>query len=246
MVDTTSSIIYGPTYQSTNFFVSLLLNTKSFMLNIILFLFFHSLAFFLLLPTCHFIFSYAFLNTTSASSCTLFILSANSVTFSILWQSLVKMTNKPLKVNWSTKYLMEITKELDKKFPINCYPIYTIYRWSILMINNSTLMAMYLLWVHNVYTIKWICHWHVPWCHVTTVMCLFIVQKQKQNKRNIKLRKINKKKRKIFKFQYTITLYSSFSPNISSHPQLFIIICHKWRHFGYWIYLVVYYKLYCY
>ena len=47
-------------------------------------------------------------------------------------------------------------------------------------------------------------------CHVTTITGLFIVQekqKQKQNKRNIKLRKIDKKKRKMFKSRYTITLY---------------------------------------
>ena len=48
-------------------------------------------------------------------------------------------------------------------------------------------------------------------CYVTTVTGLFIVQekqKQKQNKRNIKLRKIDKKKRKMFKSRYTITLYA--------------------------------------
>ena len=44
--------------------------------------------------------------------------------------------------------------------------------------------------------------------HMTTVTGLFIIQekqKQKQNKRNIKLRKIDKKKRKIFKSRHTIT-----------------------------------------
>ena len=47
-------------------------------------------------------------------------------------------------------------------------------------------------------------------CYVTTITGLFIVQekqKQKQNKRNIKLRKIDKKKRKMFKSRCTITLY---------------------------------------
>jgi len=47
--------------------------------------------------------------------------------------------------------------------------------------------------------------------YVTTVTGLFIIQekqKQKQNKRNIKLRKIDKKKRKMFKSRYTITLYT--------------------------------------
>ena len=45
--------------------------------------------------------------------------------------------------------------------------------------------------------------------HVTVVMCLFIVQekkKEKENyiKRNIKSRKIDKKKRKILVFKYII------------------------------------------
>ena len=38
LVDTTSSIIYSPTYQSTSFFAGLFLNTKSFVLNITLLL----------------------------------------------------------------------------------------------------------------------------------------------------------------------------------------------------------------
>ena len=32
---------------------------------------------------------------------------------------------------------MEITRELDKKFLIYFYTIYTIYRWSILVINKK-------------------------------------------------------------------------------------------------------------
>ena len=43
--------------------------------------------------------------------------------------------------------------------------------------------------------------YHVT-CHVTTVMCLFIVNKRK---RNIKSRKIDKRKRKMLVFQHTIT-----------------------------------------
>jgi len=47
-------------------------------------------------------------------------------------------------------------------------------------------------------------------CHVTIVMCLFFVQKEKENqkKRNIKLGKINKRKRKILVFKCIITLYT--------------------------------------
>ena len=51
-------------------------------------------------------------------------------------------------------------------------------------------------------------------CHVTTVTCLFVINKKKrkrkskenQKKRNIKLRKINKRKRKILVFKCTIIL----------------------------------------
>ena len=38
---------------------------------------------------------------------------------------------------------MGIIRELDKKSPIYCYPIYTIDTWSVLTINNPTLMSMY-------------------------------------------------------------------------------------------------------
>ena len=41
--------------------------------------------------------------------------------------------------------------------------------------------------------------------HVTEVICLFIVQ-EKQKKRNIKSRKIDKKKRKMFKSKCIITI----------------------------------------
>ena len=38
---------------------------------------------------------------------------------------------------------MEITRELDKEFSMDCYPIYTTHTWSMLMINMPTLMYMY-------------------------------------------------------------------------------------------------------
>ena len=82
LVNTTSSIIYGPTYQFTSFFTGLSLNTKSFVLNITLSSFFHSSTSFPPLSTCHFISSCAFLNAAPASSYTFFILSANSIAFS--------------------------------------------------------------------------------------------------------------------------------------------------------------------
>ena len=82
LVDTTSSIVYGPTYQSTSFLASLSLNTKSLVLNNTLSPFFYSLVSFLLLFACLFISSYIFFSTAPASSCTFFILSTNSIAFS--------------------------------------------------------------------------------------------------------------------------------------------------------------------
>ena len=55
LVDTTSLMVYGPIYQSTNFLASCSLNTRSFILNITLSLFFYSSTSLLLLSTCHFI-----------------------------------------------------------------------------------------------------------------------------------------------------------------------------------------------
>ena len=80
--NTTSSISYSPTYSSTNLCTSLSLNTKSFVLSIILSLFFHTSVFFLFLSTCLFISSYILFNTAPTSSCTLFNFSTNSVAFS--------------------------------------------------------------------------------------------------------------------------------------------------------------------
>ena len=79
---TTSSITYGPMYLSVNFFAGLFLNTKSLVLNSIQSPFFQSSVSFLLRSTYLFISSYAFLNTASASSCTFFSLSTNSIAFS--------------------------------------------------------------------------------------------------------------------------------------------------------------------
>ena len=67
LVETTSLMIYGLTYQSTNFFTSHSLNTKSFILNIILSPTFHTSASFLLLFTYLFISSCTLFNAASAS-----------------------------------------------------------------------------------------------------------------------------------------------------------------------------------
>ena len=40
---------------------------------------------------------------------------------------------------------MGITKEFNRKPPMNCYFIYTIHVWSMLMINSPTLIYTYCL-----------------------------------------------------------------------------------------------------
>ena len=82
LANTIFSIIYRLIYQPISFFTSLSLNTKSFVLSIILFLFFYFLVSFLLLSTYYFIFSYAFFNIAPTLSWTFFTLSASSVVFS--------------------------------------------------------------------------------------------------------------------------------------------------------------------
>ena len=82
LVDTTSSIVYDPIYQSTNFLTSLSLNTKSLVLNNTLSPFFQSSVSFLFLSAYLFISFCAFFNAAPASSYTFFILSTNSITFS--------------------------------------------------------------------------------------------------------------------------------------------------------------------
>ena len=76
LADITSSMVYGPTYQSTNFFTGLSLNIKSFILNITLSLTFYSSAFFLTLFACPFISSCALFNAAPTSSYTFLILPA--------------------------------------------------------------------------------------------------------------------------------------------------------------------------
>ena len=82
LVDTIFSIVYGPTYQSTNFLAGLSLNTKSLVLNITLSPFFQFSVYFLSLFACLFIFSCTFFNTAPASLYAFFILSTNSVVHS--------------------------------------------------------------------------------------------------------------------------------------------------------------------
>jgi len=74
-------------------------------------------------------------------------------------------------------------------------------------------------------------------CHVTAVTCLFIIKKKKENqkKRYIKSRKIDKRKRKMLVFKYTITIqftgcsmqnsvYYGPSPNLLAFQTLIIIL----------------------
>ena len=83
LVDIISSIVYEPIYRSTNFFASCSLNIKSFVSNITLSSNFYIFTFFLLLSTYLFISSCTLFKAAPTSSYTLFILFANSVTFSI-------------------------------------------------------------------------------------------------------------------------------------------------------------------
>ena len=41
------------------------------------------------------------------------------------------------------KYLIRTIRELNKKFPMHSYTIYTIDIWSVLAINNLTLKFIY-------------------------------------------------------------------------------------------------------
>ena len=92
LVDIILLMKYRLMYQSTSFFASHSLNTKSFILNITLSPFFYSSTSFLLLFACYFIFSCAFLNVASASFYTFFILSANSITFFTFYFLLILAT----------------------------------------------------------------------------------------------------------------------------------------------------------
>ena len=83
LVDITSSIVYGPTYWSTNFLTGLSLNIKSFVLNITLSSFFYFSVSFLSISTCLFISPCVFFKATPASSYTFFIFSTNSIALSI-------------------------------------------------------------------------------------------------------------------------------------------------------------------
>jgi len=118
---------------------------------------------------------------------------------------------------------MEIIRELNKKFPMYSYTIYTIHIWS--PCPNVHVLSISVLCVHHEVNILLTCtliisfqlllpesrlmtSHHVTF-HVTVVTCLFIIQKKKkeiQKKRNIKLGNINIKKRKIFISKHTITL----------------------------------------
>ena len=85
LVETTLLMKYEPIYWSTSFFTSLSLNTKSFILNIILSPFFYPFTSLLLLSTCYFIFFYAFLNTALVSSCIFFSLFSQIILLSLFF-----------------------------------------------------------------------------------------------------------------------------------------------------------------
>jgi len=52
-------------------------------------------------------------------------------------------TNSNISNKSQDRYQVEIIRELDKKSPMYCYLIYIIDIWSMLTINNPTLISMY-------------------------------------------------------------------------------------------------------
>ena len=78
---------------------------------------------------------------------------------------------------------------LSMSAPCVYYEVNMLLTYSLTSFIQSALVYSRLITSHHVI------------CHVTTVMCLFIIN---QKKINIKSRKINKKKRKILVFKYTI------------------------------------------
>ena len=69
---------------------------------------------------------------------------SNLVKILLLWKLLVKMTNRSLS-KLKAKYLMEITRELNKKSPMYFYTIYIKESQFILAINSSILKYTYCL-----------------------------------------------------------------------------------------------------
>ena len=51
-------------------------------------------------------------------------------------------TNNNTSNKFQGRYQVGIIRELNKESPIYCYPIYIIDTWSVLAINNLTLMFM--------------------------------------------------------------------------------------------------------
>ena len=87
-----------------------------------------------------------------------------------------------------------------------CYPIYTIDTWSMLTINNPTLISMFYLYVIDIYSniilsVSLLSSrsmiLHNVTCHVTTVMCLFIIQEINENKDKNESKKEKEKRNQI-------------------------------------------------
>ena len=124
---------------------------------------------------------------------------------------------------------MRIIRELNKEFPLYCYLIYIIYTWSVLLNIYSTLKSMHYLCIHYEIDILLTCSlmssfWstlaqsrpiishHVIY-HVTSVMCLFIINRKKKKKK-VKRKEIlnqEKRKRKMSLLNHIITLSLALS-----------------------------------
>ena len=166
-----------------------------------------------------------------------------------MWQPLVTQANS----NTSNKSLSRISSGNHKRtwqgVSTELLPYLYKLHMVLLQIITPALMSMHHPWGSNVVNmlldvIHLVCSRlmtsHHVTCHVTAVMCLFIINKKKKKikkKRNIKSRKIDKRKRKMLVLMHIITLIQCKLPdyilgmlskvviwNKVSYPSLLIIL----------------------
>ena len=116
----------------------------------------------------------------------------------------------------------KFTRELNKESLLNCYPIYTITWWSVLLIIGPAhvyALYSYLLHVYHVYTIcpdiifqilllcsRPMTSHHVT-CHVTAMSCASLSSKIKSKRE--KKAKLNKRKEKLSIFKEFQNIWDS-------------------------------------
>ena len=144
----------------------------------------------------------------------------------LLWQPLVTKTNRDTSNKSQRQISLWRSQENSTKSLLNCYPIYISYKWS--MLTNLALKPMccpclILSFIRTLYYIYVPWHYlsssfsqslglwpHIMWCIMWLLSCASsssIKEKEKENqkKRNIKSRKIDKRKRKMLVSKCTIT-----------------------------------------